>query len=55
VVADRYSRVKAIAVMAVVWSAATAASAMARSYEHLLLARFFVGAGEAATGPPPLR
>jgi predicted MFS family arabinose efflux permease len=50
VVADRYSRVKAIAVMAVVWSAATAASAMARSYEHLLLARFFVGAGEAAYG-----
>ena len=49
-VADRYSRVKAIAAMAIVWSAATAASAFARSYEQLLLARFLVGAGEAAYG-----
>jgi predicted MFS family arabinose efflux permease len=49
-VADRYSRVKSIAVMAIVWSAATAASALARSYEHLLIARFLVGAGEAAYG-----
>jgi predicted MFS family arabinose efflux permease len=50
VVADRYSRVKAIAVMAVVWSAATAVGALAHSYEQLLVARFFVGAGEAAYG-----
>jgi predicted MFS family arabinose efflux permease len=50
VVADRYSRVKAIAVMALVWSAATAAGAFATTYEHLLIARFFVGAGEAAYG-----
>jgi MFS transporter, Spinster family, sphingosine-1-phosphate transporter len=50
VVADRYGRVKAIAVMAIVWSAATAAGALARSYEQLLVARFFVGAGEAAYG-----
>ena len=50
VVADRYSRVKAIAAMAIVWSAATAASALARSYDQLLVARFFVGAGEAAYG-----
>jgi predicted MFS family arabinose efflux permease len=50
VVADRYSRVKAIAVMAVVWSLATAAGAFARTYEQLLVARFFVGAGEAAYG-----
>jgi predicted MFS family arabinose efflux permease len=50
VVADRYSRVKAIAAMAVVWSAATAAGALARNYEQLLVARFFVGAGEAAYG-----
>src|SRR4051812_38210242 len=49
-IADRYSRVKAIAVMAIVWSAATAASALARSYEQLMLARFLVGAGEAAYG-----
>src|SRR5215475_406807 len=39
-VADRYSRVKSIAAMAIVWSAATAASALARSYEQLLIARF---------------
>jgi predicted MFS family arabinose efflux permease len=50
VFADRYSRVKAIAIMAVVWSAATAAGALARTYEQLLVARFFVGAGEAAYG-----
>src|SRR5262249_13261487 len=47
VVADRTSRVKAIAIMAVVWSAATAAGAFARTYEQLLVARFFVGVGEA--------
>jgi predicted MFS family arabinose efflux permease len=50
VVADRYSRVKAIAAMAVVWSGATVASAFARSYEQLMVARFLVGAGEAAYG-----
>jgi predicted MFS family arabinose efflux permease len=50
VFADRYSRVKAIAIMAVIWSAATAAGALARTYEQLLFARFFVGAGEAAYG-----
>lgn len=50
VVADRSSRVKAIAAMAVVWSAATAAGAFARTYEQLLVARFFVGVGEAAYG-----
>ena len=50
VVADRHSRVKAIAIMAIVWSAATAAGALARSYEQLLVTRFFVGAGEAAYG-----
>jgi len=49
-VADRYSRVKAIAVMAAVWSAATAAGALAHTYEQLLVARFLVGVGEAAYG-----
>jgi predicted MFS family arabinose efflux permease len=49
-VADRTSRVKAIALMAVVWSAATAAGAFAHTYEQLLVARFFVGVGEAAYG-----
>ncbi len=50
VFADRYSRMKAIAIMAIVWSAATAAGALARSYEQLLVARFVVGVGEAAYG-----
>ncbi|MFL5360926.1 MAG: MFS transporter [Myxococcales bacterium] len=50
VIADRYSRVKAIAVMAIVWSAATAAGALAHTYEQLLVARFLVGVGEAAYG-----
>jgi predicted MFS family arabinose efflux permease len=50
VVADRYSRVKAIALMAIVWSAATAAGALAHTYEQLLVARFLVGVGEAAYG-----
>jgi predicted MFS family arabinose efflux permease len=50
VVADRRGPVRSIAAMAVVWSAATAAGALARSYEQLLVARFFVGAGEAAYG-----
>jgi predicted MFS family arabinose efflux permease len=50
VVADRYSRVKSIAIMAVVWSLATVWSAFAKTYEQLLIARFFVGAGEAAYG-----
>jgi predicted MFS family arabinose efflux permease len=42
--------VKAIAAMAVVWSIATAAAGFARTYEQLMVARFFVGAGEAAYG-----
>lgn len=46
-VMDRWSRTKAIGIMALVWSAATGASAFAGNYTHLLAARFFVGAGEA--------
>lgn len=46
-VIDRWSRTKAIGVMAVVWSLATGACAVAGNYGHLLAARFFVGAGEA--------
>jgi len=48
--ADRWSRVKSIVVMALVWSCATIACSFARSYGHLLLARGFVGLGEAAYG-----
>jgi predicted MFS family arabinose efflux permease len=50
VVADRFGRVRSIAVMAVVWSGATAAGALARNYHELLVARFLVGVGEAAYG-----
>jgi MFS family permease len=48
--ADRWSRVKSIVLMALVWSVATIACAFARDYNHLLVARGFVGLGEAAYG-----
>jgi predicted MFS family arabinose efflux permease len=48
--ADRWSRVKSIVLMALVWSVATLACSFARDYNHLLAARGFVGLGEAAYG-----
>ena len=48
--ADRWSRVKSIFLMALVWSSATIACAYASSYGHLLAARSAVGLGEAAYG-----
>ena len=48
--ADRFGRRRAIVCMAVVWSFATLASALAASYGQLLTARAFIGAGEAAYG-----
>ena len=48
--ADRWSRVKSIFVMALVWSTATLACAYAENYTHLMGARSFVGLGEAAYG-----
>jgi predicted MFS family arabinose efflux permease len=48
--ADRWSRVKSIVLMAVIWSLATIACAFARDYGHLLAARAVVGVGEAAYG-----
>jgi predicted MFS family arabinose efflux permease len=48
--ADRWSRVKSIVIMAVVWSLATLACAFARDYGHLLVARGVIGLGEAAYG-----
>lgn len=48
--ADRWSRVKSIFVMALVWSCATIACAYATSYGELLAARSVVGLGEAAYG-----
>jgi predicted MFS family arabinose efflux permease len=48
--ADRWSRLKSIVLMAVVWSLATIACAFARDYGDLLVARAVVGVGEAAYG-----
>jgi MFS family permease len=48
--ADRWSRVKSIFLMALVWSFATIACAFAQSYGQLLAARGVVGLGEAAYG-----
>jgi predicted MFS family arabinose efflux permease len=48
--ADRWGRVRAIVLMATVWSLATAASAAAAGYGQLMLARLFIGVGEAAYG-----
>jgi len=48
--ADRWSRVKSIFLMALVWSLATISCAFAASYWNLLGARALVGVGEAAYG-----
>jgi MFS family permease len=48
--ADRWSRVKSIAVMGAVWSLATIACGLSQSYGQLLAARAVVGAGEAGYG-----
>lgn len=48
--ADRWSRVRSIFLMALVWSLSTIACAYAGSYAHLLGARAMVGLGEAAYG-----
>src|SRR5439155_17760838 len=50
VLGDRWGRVKAVVTMAALWSVATAASAVAANYDQLLLARMFIGVGEAAYG-----
>lgn len=48
--ADRWSRVKSIFLMALVWSGATIACAFVDSYGQLIAARSVVGLGEAAYG-----
>ncbi|MEU4321418.1 MFS transporter [Nocardia fluminea] len=50
VLADRWGRVKSLVLMAVVWSIATLVCALAGNYPQMLVARFFVGVGEAAYG-----
>lgn len=48
--ADKFGRVKSIALMAILWSMATLGCALAQSYEQMFVARFLVGVGEAAYG-----
>jgi len=48
--ADRFGRVKSLAVMATVWSVATLGCGLAQQYPQMLAARFLVGVGEAAYG-----
>jgi MFS family permease len=50
VLADRWGRVRSIALMAAMWSVATLACALSTNYGEMLLARAFVGIGEAAYG-----
>lgn len=51
ILADRISRVRLVSACVLLWSALTAAGALAGSYMTLLLARIGVGAAEAG-GPP---
>ena len=48
--ADRWGRVKSLALMALLWSVATLACGLSESFEQMFAARFFVGIGEAAYG-----
>jgi MFS family permease len=49
--ADRFSRVRIIAVGVAFWSLATVACGLARNFMHMFLARVGVGIGEAALTP----
>lgn len=48
---DRFSRKYMITIMTLVWSLATWGTGMARSFGGIVLARIFVGAGEAGYNP----
>ena len=48
---DRWSRRKSIGLMALLWSAATFATGMAKNFTAVLIPRFFVGLGEAGFVP----
>lgn len=48
---DKWSRTKMLCIMGIVWSLATGACAIAGTYSHLLMCRFFVGFGEAGYNP----
>jgi MFS family permease len=49
--ADRKRRTWIVAAGIAIWSLATAASGLARSFSHLFVARMAIGAGEAALSP----
>lgn len=48
--ADRWGRTKSLVLMALLWSLSTLACGLSTSYEQMMVARFFVGVGEAAYG-----
>ena len=48
---DRWARRKIIAIMALIWSAATLATAFCVNIGQMMVARFLVGAGEAGYSP----
>src|SRR5262245_51377695 len=49
-VADRWGRVRSLALMATLWSVATLGCGLARNFEQMFVARLLVGVGEAAYG-----
>lgn len=49
-VADRWGRIRSLTIMAAIWSLATLICGVASGYHEMLVARFFVGVGEAAYG-----
>jgi MFS family permease len=51
VIVDRWSRKKAIGLMAVLWSLATFACVFTRGFKHLFMARALIGLGEAGYAP----
>jgi MFS family permease len=51
ILVDRWSRKKTIGIMALIWSIATAACALTRSFPQLIAARTGIGIGEAGFAP----
>lgn len=51
-IADRTNRVRVIAIACALWSAATIACGLAKTYPQLVVARMTVGVGEAGGVPP---
>ncbi len=51
ILVDRWSRKKSIGLMAIIWSLATAACALTRSFSQLRAARMLIGIGEAGYAP----